>query len=83
MTEKETGTVRWFNEIRGEGRISRGAGKRDVSVHYSDIEGDGPLVLRPRDSGFRTLRKGQRVEFAVEPGIKRPRAAHVRIIAGS
>lgn len=70
MTAIETGTVKWFNEIRGEGRISRGAGKRDVSVHYSDIEGEG----------FRTLRKGQRVAFSVEQGIKRPKATHVRLI---
>lgn len=70
MTERETGTAKWFNEIRGQGRISRGASKRDVSVHYSDIEGEG----------FRTLRKGQRVEFTIEPGIKRPKATQVRII---
>ena len=71
MTERETGTVRCFNEIRGEGRISRGAGKKEASVHYSDVEGEG----------FRTLRKGQRVEFTIEPGIKRPKATHVRIVA--
>jgi CspA family cold shock protein len=70
MTARETGTVKWFNEIRGEGRISRGAGKRDVSVHYSDIEGEG----------FRTLRKGQWGTFSVEQGIKRPKATHVRLI---
>ena len=43
MAARGTGTARWFNEIRGEDRISRGAGNRDVSVHYSDIEGEGPL----------------------------------------
>ena len=70
MTTRETGTVKWFNEIRGEGRISRGAGKKDVSVHYSDIEGEG----------YRILRKGQQVAFNVEQGIKRPKAIDVRPI---
>lgn len=73
MTERETGTVKWFNDIRGEGRISRGTGKKDVSVHYSDIEGEG----------YRTLRKGQRVAFNVEQGIKWPKAIHVRPIGPS
>ncbi|MDY7075448.1 MAG: cold-shock protein [Chloroflexota bacterium] len=58
MTEKETGTVKWFNEVRGYGFISRGAGRRDVFVHYSAIEG----------GGFRMLYEGQQVEFSVEQG---------------
>jgi CspA family cold shock protein len=70
MNEKEIGTVKWFNEIRGYGRISRGAGKKDVHVHYSAIEGEG----------FRTLRKGQRVEFIAKQGPKRLQATHVRVL---
>jgi CspA family cold shock protein len=71
MTERETGTVKWFNEVKGYGFISRGGGKRDVFVHYSDIKGEG----------FRTLREGQQVEFAVEQGPKGLQATHVRTLS--
>lgn len=70
MTERETGIVKWFNESRGHGHISRGAGK-EVYVHYSAIEGEG----------FRTLRKGQRAESSVEQGPIGPRATHVRVLS--
>ena len=67
MTEKETGTVKWFNEAKGYGFIAREAGE-DVFVHYSAIEG----------GGFRTLREDDRVEFAVEQGPKGLQATQVR-----
>jgi len=67
MTEKETGTVKWFSEARGYGFISREA-QGDVFVHFSAIEG----------WGFRTLYEGQRVEFNVEQGSKGLRAVQVR-----
>jgi CspA family cold shock protein len=67
MTEKETGTVKWFNETKGYGFISRDA-QGDVFVHFSAIEG----------MGFRTLYEGQRVEFDVERGTKGLRASQVR-----
>ena len=69
MTEKETGTVKWFNEAKGYGFIARDAGE-DVFVHYSAIE----------EEGFRTLREEQRVEFAVEQGPKGLQATHVRAL---
>ena len=69
MTEKETGTVKWFNEAKGYGFIARDAGE-DVFVHYSAIE----------EEGFRTLREEQRVEFAVEQGPKGLQATHVRAV---
>ena len=69
MTERETGTVKWFNNDKGFGFISRDAGD-DVFVHFSAIESDG----------FRSLNENQRVEFAVEQGDKGLRAAHVRVI---
>ena len=67
MTEKETGTVKWFNEAKGYGFIAREAGE-DVFVHYSAIEG----------GGFRTLREDDRVEFAVEQVPKGLQATQVR-----
>jgi CspA family cold shock protein len=69
VTEKETGTVKWFNEAKGYGFIAREAGD-DVFVHYSSIEG----------GGFRTLREDDRVEFAVEQGPKGLQATQVRAL---
>ncbi len=69
MTEKETGTVKWFNDSKGFGFISREVGE-DVFVHHSDVEGEG----------FRSLQENQQVEFSVEQGPKGLRAVSVRAI---
>jgi len=69
VTERETGTVKWFNDAKGYGFISRDAGG-DVFVHFSAIE----------EGGFRSLQEGQRVEFAVEQGPKGLRAVSVRVL---
>jgi CspA family cold shock protein len=66
VTERETGTVKWFNAGKGYGFISREAGE-DVFVHHSAIE----------QEGFRSLDEGQQVEFNVEQGPKGLQAAHV------
>ena len=66
MAEKETGTVKWFNDSKGYGFISRENGK-DVFVHHSAIEAQG----------FRSLSENQRVEFTVENGPKGPQAVNV------
>ena len=67
MTERETGTVKWFNNGKGYGFISRDGGQGDVFVHYSAIVGEG----------FRSLSENQRVEFGVEEGDKGPQAVDV------
>ena len=66
MSERITGTVKWFNGSKGYGFISREDGD-DVFVHYSAIQADG----------FRNLEEGQRVEFEVEDSPKGPQAPNV------
>ena len=62
-----TGTVKFFNEQKGFGFISRETGD-DVFVHFSAIQGDG----------FKTLQEGQRVEFDIGKGKKGDEAQNVR-----
>jgi len=69
MADRETGTVKWFNESKGFGFIERENGT-DVFVHYSAIRGDG----------FRTLAEGQKVEFEVVEGQKGPAADGVVVL---
>ncbi len=60
------GTVKWFNESKGYGFISREDGT-DVFVHYSSIDG----------GGFKTLLEGDAVSFEIEDGGKGPKAINV------
>lgn len=69
MSEREQGTVKWFNESKGFGFITRDNGG-DTFVHYSAITG----------SGFRTLAEGQRVEFVVVDGDRGPKAEDVVVL---
>ena len=71
MSERETGTVKWFDERKGYGFITRD-GAEDVFVHYSALQGEG----------FRNLYEGEHVEFAVEQGPKGPAAVDVRKVPG-
>ena len=66
MSEKEIGTVKWFNDAKGYGFIARSAGD-DVFVHHTAIMG----------SGFKSLREDQQVEFSVEQGPKGLQAVNV------
>ncbi|MBN2038953.1 MAG: cold shock domain-containing protein [Spirochaetes bacterium] len=66
MSERETGTVKWFNSSKGYGFIQRQEGD-DIFVHYNAINGDG----------FRTLEEGQKVEFAITETAKGLQAADV------
>ncbi len=69
MSERVTGTVKWFNGSKGYGFIAREGGE-DVFVHYSAIQGEG----------FRNLEEGQSVEFDIEQDQKGLRAANVTLV---
>lgn len=62
----EKGTVKWFNESKGFGFITKEDGA-DVFVHYSAIQGNG----------FKSLAEGQTVSFEVVDGPKGPKAVNV------
>ena len=65
----EQGTVKWFNDAKGFGFISRQNGE-DVFVHFSAIQ----------TSGFRSLQEGQAVEFSVTKGPKGFQAENVQVL---
>ena len=66
MSNRTTGTVKWFNESKGFGFIAQESGP-DVFAHFSAIKGDG----------FKTLTEGQRVEFSIVSGQKGPQAENI------
>ncbi len=66
--EKEKGVVKWFDERKGYGFISRESGGGDIFVHHSAILGEG----------FKTLSEGDRVEYVVTQGRKGPAAGEVK-----
>lgn len=66
-TKMEQGTVKWFNDAKGYGFISRQNGE-DVFVHYSAIS----------SNGFKSLQEGQAVQFNVVKGPKGWQAADVQ-----
>jgi cold shock protein len=63
----EQGTVKWFNDAKGFGFISRQNGE-DVFAHYSAIT----------SSGFKSLQEGQAVQFNVIKGPKGWQAADIQ-----
>jgi CspA family cold shock protein len=67
MSERVNGTVKWFNNAKGFGFITREESDDDVFVHFRSIEGDG----------YRTLNEGQVVEFKVVEGPKGLQAEEV------
>ena len=69
MSEKEKGTVKWFNNKKGFRFISREDGT-DVFVHFSSIKSDG----------FKSLKDGDSVEFTVAEGEKGKQAEDVSIL---
>jgi CspA family cold shock protein len=65
----EQGTVKWFNDQKGFGFITRDSGG-DVFVHHSAIQ----------TGGFRSLQEGQRVQFEVTQGAKGMQANNVQTV---
>jgi CspA family cold shock protein len=70
MSERLTGTVKWFNATKGYGFIGRDEGE-DVFVHFSAISMDG----------YRKLETDQKVEFSIEEGPRGLQAANVTPVA--
>ncbi|AEX24188.1 MULTISPECIES: cold-shock protein [Vibrio] len=69
MSNKTTGSVKWFNETKGFGFLTQDNGGADVFVHFRAIVSDG----------FKTLAEGQKVTFEVEQGQKGLQAANVEV----
>ena len=66
----EQGTVKWFDNAKGYGFVTRENGGKDVFVHHSAIEG----------TGYKSLDEGQKVEFEVTQGQKGDQAVNVKKI---
>ena len=69
MSEQTTGTVKWFNNSKGYGFISRENGD-DVFVHFQSIISEG----------YKSLNENDKVEFVVTDGEKGPQASDVKVI---
>lgn len=65
------GIVKWFSNVKGYGFISPDEGEKDVFAHFSAIEMDG----------YKSLKRGQRVEYEINDGPKGLLAASIRLQA--
>lgn len=68
MAERQTGTVKWFNDAKGFGFIQPDGGGADVFAHFSAVQMEG----------FRTLKQGSRVTFELVQGPKGQWAQNIR-----
>ncbi len=69
MSDRQVGTVKWFNDAKGFGFISCENGE-DVFVHFRAIQGNG----------FKSLQEGQKVSFVVTKGQKGLQADQVQAV---
>lgn len=69
MSERQNGTVKWFNDAKGFGFITPESGD-DLFVHFRAIQG----------SGFKSLQEGQAVSFVVVQGQKGLQADQVQVV---
>lgn len=69
MSNRQNGTVKWFNDEKGFGFITPQSGD-DLFVHFKSIQSDG----------FKSLKEGQQVSFIVTRGQKGMQAEEVQII---
>ena len=67
MSEKKSGTVKWFDPKKGYGFIEVEGSSSDVFVHFSEINSEG----------YKTLNDGQKVEFEIEKDAQGERAKNV------
>jgi len=67
------GTVKWFSNSKGYGFIAPSEGGEDIFAHFSAISMEG----------YKTLKKGQLVEFESTQGPKGMHATSIRLTAGS
>ena len=67
MSDRQTGTVKWFNNAKGFGFITMDDRPDDIFVHFRAIQGDG----------YRSLNEGQEVEFTLVEGPKGLQAEEV------
>ncbi|MCE5233054.1 MAG: cold-shock protein [Mizugakiibacter sp.] len=68
MSDRQNGTVKWFNDAKGFGFITPESGE-DLFVHFRAIQG----------SGFKSLQEGQKVSFVVVKGPKGLQADQVQV----
>ena len=66
----QTGTVKWFNDVKGFGFITPDEGGEDLFAHYSEVQG----------SGFKSLKENQKVSFEVKQGPKGKQAANIQAL---
>lgn len=69
MSDRQSGTVKWFNDAKGYGYITPESGQ-DLFVHFRSIQGNG----------FKSLKEGMRVTFTVVQGQKGLQAGEVQAL---
>ena len=69
MSDRQTGTVKWFNDAKGFGFITPQSGP-DLFVHFRSVQGNG----------FKSLKEGQAVSFVAVQGQKGMQADQVQAL---